>query len=203
MYHPEAMLTVAHRREEELVREAQTCGVPQEPDAQRPRWGRVVIGLLLAVLVALASVRLAVAGPGPDLAAVRRATAQYHRPEAAMAAGWNLVPGLDHCFFQPGVGAMGYHLIDAASLDLSLDPLHPEALVYAPGPNGQLQLGAVEYVVPAAAWDATGNPELPMVLGQRLHLNEALGVYILHAWIWKHNPSGIFEDWNPRVHCSG
>jgi hypothetical protein len=42
-----------------------------------------------------------------------------------------------------------------------------------------------------------------MVLGQRLHLNEALGVYILHAWVWQHNPNGIFEDWNPTVHCSG
>jgi hypothetical protein len=197
------MLTVAHRREEELVREAQHCGVPQDERPQRSAWGKWVAGLCLAALVTLASAGLAAAGQGPDLAAVRRATAQYHRPKAAMAAGWNLVPGLDHCFFQPGVGAMGYHLIDAAHLDLSLDPLHPEALVYAPGPNGQLQLGAVEYVVPAAAWDAAGNTELPMVLGQRLHLNEALGVYILHAWVWQHNPNGIFEDWNPTVHCSG
>ena len=159
--------------------------------------------ITLVVVAALATTGLALASQGSDLAAVKRATARYHRPEAARAAGWNLVPGLDHCFFQPGVGAMGYHLINAASLDLALDPLHPEALVYAPGPNGQLQLGAVEYVVPAAAWDAAGNTQPPTVLGQSLHLNAALGVYILHAWIWQHNPAGIFEDWNPNVHCSG
>jgi hypothetical protein len=40
-----------------------------------------------------------------------------------------------------------------------------------------------------------------MVLGQHLHLNPALGVYILHAWIWRYNPSGIFQDWNPMVSC--
>ena len=25
--------------------------------------------------------------------------------------------------------------------------------------------------------------------------------YSLHAWIWKHNPAGPFEMWNPDVHC--
>ena len=25
--------------------------------------------------------------------------------------------------------------------------------------------------------------------------------YELHAWLWKHNPSGMFNDWNPRVSC--
>jgi hypothetical protein len=164
---------------------------------------KLLIAAAFVAVAALATAGLALASQGSDLAAVKLATAPYHRPEAAHAAGWNLVPGLDYCFFQPGVGAMGFHLIDAASLDLVLDPLHPEALVYAPGPDGQLQLGAVEYVVPAAAWDAAGNTEPPTVLGRSLHLNPALGVYILHAWIWRHNPSGIFEDWNPTVHCSG
>ena len=27
--------------------------------------------------------------------------------------------------------------------------------------------------------------------------------YELHAWIWEHNPRGMFEDWNPRVSCAG
>ena len=25
--------------------------------------------------------------------------------------------------------------------------------------------------------------------------------YSLHAWIWKHNPAGMFEMWNPNVTC--
>ena len=25
--------------------------------------------------------------------------------------------------------------------------------------------------------------------------------YELHVWAWKHNPSGMFADWNPTVSC--
>ena len=25
--------------------------------------------------------------------------------------------------------------------------------------------------------------------------------YSLHAWVWKDNPAGTFEMWNPSVHC--
>ncbi len=25
---------------------------------------------------------------------------------------------------------------------------------------------------------------------------------LMHAWVWKHNPSGMFADWNPNVSCS-
>jgi hypothetical protein len=96
---------------------------------------------------------------------------------------------------------MGYHYINAASLDANVDVLAPEAMVYAPGPNGQLKLGAVEYIVPVGAWEEAGNEELPTVLGQEFHLNESIWVYVLHAWIWNHNPSGMFEDWNPNVTC--
>jgi hypothetical protein len=136
-----------------------------------------------------------------DLAELRDATAQYHRPEVAQAAGYDLVPGLDHCFNNPGVGAMGYHYINTSLLDTTVDFLQPEVMVYTPGPNGILQLGAVEYVVPAAAWDAEYD-ELPQVISQEFHLNPALGVYVLHIWIWKNNPAGMFEDWNPKVSCS-
>ena len=135
-----------------------------------------------------------------DIAEIRKATAQFHRIEIAKAAGYDLRPGLDHCFNSPGVGAMGYHYINTDMLDLTVDLLHPEAMVYVPSPNG-LQLGAVEYIVPAEAWDDE-HDELPMLLGQTFHLNKTLGVYVLHAWIWKNNSSGIFEDWNPKVSCS-
>lgn len=137
---------------------------------------------------------------GDDLAQLRDATAQYHRPEAAQAAGYDLVPGLDHCFNKPGVGAMGYHYINVSLLDITVNFLQPEVMVYTPGPNGGLQLGAVEYVVPAALWDAE-HAELPQVIGQEFHLNPSLGVYVLHIWVWKNNTSGMFEDWNPKVSC--
>ena len=136
-----------------------------------------------------------------DYAKIRLATAEFHSTEAAKEAGYDLRPGLDNCFDNPGVGGMGFHYIDAAALDTKLDLFHPEAMVYAPGPNGQLQLGAVEYIVPQDQWDATGSKEPPVLMGMHLHLNKDLHVYVMHAWVWKDNPRGIMEDWNPNVSC--
>ena len=155
--------------------------------------------LLIAVLSMFAV--FAVQAEAQDaLAELRDATVQYHRPDVAQAAGYDLVPGLDHCFESYGVGGMGYHYINVSLLDTTVDFLQPEVMVYAPGPNGILQLGAVEYVVPAAAWDDE-HTELPQVLGRSFHLNPSLGVYVLHIWVWKNNPSGMFEDWNSKVSC--
>lgn len=160
-----------------------------------------IIAVVAAALLAIGATISVQARGEPDLAAVRAATARFHRPEAAQAAGWVPVPGLDACFDNPGVGAMGYHYINVGLLDTELDPETPEALVYVPGPHRQLILGAVEWIVPAAAWDALATGQPPQVLGHQLHLNSSLGVYVLHAWIFKHNPSGMFEDWNPKVSC--
>jgi hypothetical protein len=158
------------------------------------------VGLLVAA-TALLTATLASAGQG-EWGRVRAANSQYRDPAAAMAAEYTLIEGLDHCFDNPGVGGMGIHYIRAESLDLVVDPLQPEAMVYTPQANGRMKLGAVEYIVPAAAWDAAGNTEPPKVLDQTFHLNEALGVYVLHAWLWNGNPSGTFQDWNPHVSCS-
>jgi len=32
-------------------------------------------------------------------------------------------------------------------------------------------------------------------------IKPGMAQYILHAWVWKNNPSGMFEDWNPAVSC--
>jgi hypothetical protein len=36
-------------------------------------------------------------------------------------------------------------------------------------------------------------------MGQTLHAHPYLPVYVLHAWVWKSNPSGMFADYNPDV----
>lgn len=135
-----------------------------------------------------------------DPSAVRDAIAQYETPALAQAAGWDLVEGLDHCFDNPGVGAMGVHYIDASRLDTTVDELAPEAIIYETS-SGSPELVAVEYIVPAADWDAEGHNDVPEALGQSFHLNEELGVYVLHAWLFQENPAGMFEDWNPLVSC--
>jgi hypothetical protein len=138
-----------------------------------------------------------------EVAQVRGAVARYHTPDRAEAAGWGLVAGLDHCFDRPGVGGMGVHYIDTDALaDPTLDPLRPEALVFVPGPDGQLRLGAVEYIVPMPLWEGD---DPPVVLGRHLHeLEPVPGVHVwgLHLWLFQHNPDGLFADWNPQVSCS-
>lgn len=138
-----------------------------------------------------------------DLAQVRAAVASYHTPTLALAAGWQLLPGLDHCFEHPEAGGMGVHYIDPVQLgNGTLDPRRPEALVFVPGPQGQLRLGAVEYIVPIADPNDPGEP--PSVLGHELHrLQPVEGVHVwgLHVWLFEPNPAGVFTDWNPRVSC--
>ncbi|MGH2996586.1 MAG: hypothetical protein ACRDN6_02805 [Gaiellaceae bacterium] len=58
-----------------------------------------------------------------------------------------------------------------------------------------------------AAWDAE-NPSPPTLFGEEFHLTPApnrYGIpafYALHAWIWRYNASGLFEDYNPKVTCA-
>ena len=140
-----------------------------------------------------------------ELAAVRAATAKYHNVSAALADGYQLgyrgvVTG---CISHPTAGAMGYHYFNWAKMD---DPTivegDPEVLVYHTADDGTLKLGAVEWVVHKPLWEQAGNTEPPVVFGQTLHvLNPVLNWYIAHAWIWKHNPAGMFADWNPEVTC--
>jgi hypothetical protein len=156
--------------------------------------------LVVFVLVAILAVPFAAtvsAQGNASLAAVRAATAQFHRSEVAEATGYF---NTGECVELPGVGAMGYHFVNFGLVDLELNPTQPEILVYAPSPSGNMKLVAVEYAVPIGPWDAIYDYP-PSVLGQNLHPAPHLGLYILHAWVWQHNPAGMFADWNPNVSC--
>jgi hypothetical protein len=155
----------------------------------------VIVGLVAVLLV---SVAVAAAARGQsELAQVRAATAQFQRVEVAEAAGYEPA---SPCVAHPELGAMGYHYVNFGLVDLELDAVQPEILVYAPSPSGNLRLVAVEYAVPIEPWDALYD-DPPSVLGQELHANSDLGLYVLHAWVWQNNPAGMFEDWNPDVSC--
>jgi hypothetical protein len=122
---------------------------------------------------------------------LRRATAQYHSVPRAERAGYE---AFLECF-DSDAGGMGQHYVNFALLDGEVDALQPEAMVYEVTAHG-LDLVAVEYIVPGDLVDPADPPEL---FGHDFHLNAALGVWVLHAWVWKHNPSGIFADYNPAV----
>ncbi len=130
------------------------------------------------------------AGGGSELASVRRATSKYHRVAVAEADGYESF--LD-CF-DAEAGGMGQHYVDLP-LDDVVDAAHPEAMVYEVR-GDDLKLVSVEYIVPNSEAVAADPPRL---LGETFHLNEVLDVWVLHAWIWRHNPTGMFEDWNPDV----
>jgi hypothetical protein len=59
----------------------------------------------------------------------------------------------------------------------------------------------------ALVGDAVVNAAPPSLFGQRFTLIPLMNryglppFYELHAWIWNNNPSGMFNDWNPRVSC--
>jgi hypothetical protein len=127
---------------------------------------------------------------------VRRLTQPYRSLAAAKAAGYNAQ--LTGCMVQAPDGGMGFHYGAPALIDGSVEPLKPEILMYEPQSNGDLLLVGVEYVVPYAAWSSDSPPSL---VGVPFHRNDAFGLWVLHAWIWKRNPSGILMDWNPTVSC--
>jgi hypothetical protein len=162
------------------------------------------LGLLVALGLAPAATASAKDWEPRVLEHIRQATAHLHHLKTAQAVGY--AQFLD-CVDEPGEGAMGVHFVHGELMsDTVLDPLLPEALLYEPLPNGWLRLVGVEYLVFQEAWDAE-HTEPPVLLGQQLHLVPSPNRYAvpafyeLHVWIWKHNPSGLFNDWNPRVRC--
>lgn len=146
------------------------------------RWF-VLAGILTALAVWVITTQFS------DIARVRRANDGYRSVAAAEAAGYEKFL---ECFESPQ-GGMGQHYVNVAALDAEVDPLHPEAMVYAVN-DGRLDLAAVEWVVPGSADDTP-----PHLFDQHFHYNGELEVWVLHAWLWERNPEGTFVDWNPNV----
>jgi len=131
------------------------------------------------------------------VAAARSATAPFHNFDKALAAGYT--DRITDCFENPPVGGMGYHWANLGLFDDNVDVTRPEVLVYEPQRDGTLRLVALEYIVPFAAWTS---PNPPTLFGQEFHPNAGFGIWALHLWAWRENPSGIFMDWNPKVSCA-
>jgi hypothetical protein len=173
--------------------------------------GRARAALVLAI--ALAAGVLAVAAPivaggqKSDLDTVRAATARFHSLTQAKQAGYEL---FYECTDHEGLGAaMGQHFVKGSLVgDGVLDLRTPEVLVYEPKKNGGYELVAVEYVEIAAVWDGA-NANAPRLFGRslaKIPAGNRYGLpdfYEIHAWAWRANPRGTFDDWNPTVTCRG
>ena len=150
------------------------------------------IAAAAAGVLSLGLMAVPASGSQAQFASVRQATASFHSVANAEAAGYEqFLP----CFDLPGVGGMGQHFADIESIDGTIEADHPEVLVYEPAASGY-RLVAVEYVIPQDKWPSTAAPEL---FGEHFHKNDTLGIWALHAWIWRPNAGGMHDDFNPAV----
>jgi hypothetical protein len=142
--------------------------------------------------LALASVKKDLsAATEQELARARSATAKYHDVAQAEADGY--------VNFDLYVTGEGYHYIKFSLLDANFDPEQPEMLLYSPVPGeDRLELAGVEYLVPIAL--SSNAPEgFTGDADQWRNDAEGFGLWELNAWIWLHNPEGMFGHDNPRV----
>ena len=181
-----------------------------------PRWA-LLTGLAILTLTLFAVPVLARNDGQSNVAGAREATARFHDLSAAQATGYAVqvadLAGIT-CIESASSGAMGVHYLNPSlapelgdpTAAATVDASTPELLVYAPGPNGQLRLVALEYLAVKANWDAN-NAEPPSLFGRSFDSTDAgnrFGLpafYSLHAWIWDPNPTDLFAPYNPRVDC--
>ena len=172
--------------------------------------GLILIGLPLAVACERPAAEEAEAGADSaaaaaparpeeaDLTALR--TKFEPAQNFASAAGMGYSEAITSCWFNSReAGAQVIHYARSQLIDSVVTVMDPEILMYEPQQGGAQSLVGVEYIVPFAQW-TSANP--PMVLGQAMHRNEALSLWVLHAWLWRDNPKGIYADWNPNVSCT-
>jgi hypothetical protein len=167
----------------------------------------------------------------PSLDAVREATERYRDVDVALAEGYLRDP-TNTCetaemMGQPAAaGAMGIHYFRPDLLGITrtepridgtgthTDFLRPAILIYGPQADGSLELVAVENLVFMEAWSAAGHGAPPsfhgvawdrMVDDPATAVDEAHGFeshYDRHVWIYRENPNGVFEQFNPAVTCA-
>ncbi len=131
------------------------------------------------------------------LARLRAATDRFHTFDSAVAAGYPATSS--QCYIEPGHGAMGYHHVNRAFLTRDLEIERPQILLYERSADNAYHLTAVEYIIPYRMWPRDTTP--PVVMGMPLGHVDVLNVWGLHMWVWKANPTGMFEWWNPDVRC--
>ena len=185
----------------------------------------VSLGMLLAASPALAD------ETADAVAAMRAAVERFQDVEVALAEGYVRDPAdhcftAGMMGMPPEWGVMGIHyfrpdLLGVTATDpkvdgngLHLDWDNPSILIYEPQAGGGLELVAVENLVFKAAWEAAGNSEPPRLLGRTwdhmvdnpdtADLDEAHGFaehYDQHVWVFRDNPRGVLEPFNPAATC--
>jgi hypothetical protein len=200
---------------------------------------KIFVSLAMAGVISAAWAVYAVSrgptGPGsaePSLADVRHATERFRDVNVALAEGYIRDP-FDLCdtaamMGRPeSLGAMGVHYVRPDLLGITEPPsprvngvgIHtdfrrPGILIYEPQADGSMELVAVENLVFARAWRATGRSTPPTFHGvpydtmtddpatatDEAHMFEPH--FDRHVWIYRDNPNGVFAPFNPAVTCA-
>ncbi|MEQ8966763.1 MAG: hypothetical protein RID91_13120 [Azospirillaceae bacterium] len=191
---------------------------------------KVLCASLVAALVGLT--HGGVLADDYDLDHLRALSEKYKDVNVALAEGYIPDPS-GHCVvaaeegLPAELGAMGIHYLHPAMLKLAdggdrvdgagthTDFEKPAILLYEPQADGSLALVGIENLVFEAAWKAEGNNGPPMMNGRAWDhmaddpataLDEAHGFmphYDQHVWLFRENPLGALEPFNPHVTCSG
>ncbi len=184
------------------------------------------VSTIVALICTVASMSVA---DEVDLDAVRAATEKYKDVNIALSDGYIRDPA-NHCVTaaEEGLpaewGGMGIHYIHPARLGITAgeprvdgngtytDWMQPGILLYEPQADGTLQLVGVENLVWQAAWAETGKP-MPEINGKvweamadnpDTEADEAhnfMPHYDQHIWLFRDNPTGILNPFNPNVSC--
>lgn len=167
----------------------------------------------------------------PTLEQVRAATERFQDVKVALAEGYvrdpmNMCDTAEMMGKAPALGAMGIHYFRPDLLGISAPPnprvngngthtdfLKPSILIYEPQADGSLRLVAVENLVFAKAWHTAGHAKPPSFQGveyddmkddpatkvDEAHMFEPH--YDRHVWLYRHNPNGMYAQFNPNVSC--
>ena len=175
-----------------------------------------------ALIAATASADVPRTQPDQSLQQLARELEPYKSVAYARSHGYVQGSG---CEAHPTLGTMGHHYVNPRLLGLTapvngrvngtgtytgVEP--PAVLLYLPDGQGGLKLVGIELLVFAQAWDAS-NKRPPSYRGREYNYmadnpatpqDEAHGFmphYDLHIWLFQHNPSGLYAQWNPSISC--
>src|SRR5262249_5649096 len=115
-----------------------------------------------------------------ELKQARFATARYRDINNAMRDGYSNI--------NVDVPNMGHHFMNMNLVDGTFDIRRPEILVYNGLETGHPELVAVEYAIPLTdpmPEGFTGSADV-------WKGDSGFPYWLLHAWVWKFNPDGIF-----------
>jgi hypothetical protein len=137
-----------------------------------------------------------------DLASLRQAVSGLHDLTAAEAAGYTVAvgdPSDGHTCLSDPMGGMGIHYLNTTLVNDTVIVTKPEILIYEPQQDGSMKFVGVEFIIPYSIHGA--DQPAPVLFGEAFSKNDHFGLWGLHAWVGKKNPSGTFAMWNPDVTC--